>query len=69
MSYVTGRWDDDRSMNFLIKAPEHRQSKQGPWPRPGVLRTATHQAVFGLAGGSARGKPEPDPGHGLTALI
>lgn len=67
MSYVTGRGDDDRGMNFLIKAQEHQAVQTVLQPRPGVLRTAPHRARVAWQD-AARGEPEPDPGHGLAAL-
>lgn len=69
MSYVTGRQDDDRSMNFLIKAQEHKAIQTRPVARAWCAEDSHSSGLFGLAGGAAYGKPEPDPGHGLTALI
>lgn len=50
MNYGIDRKNDDRSMNFLIKAPRAKgNANKARGPRQGVLRTATRQAEFGLA--------------------
>lgn len=70
MSYGSGRGDDDRSMDFLVKARERAQGHPNKaTARPGRRGQPLIRPAFGLAAGTAPSKPEPEPGPGLTALI